>query len=174
MEQVLARGNKLNRWLAVGSFVLLVSIIGNSQTKLPAAAVQDLRGRSFDISKLSNGGRPIVLVFFTTSCPSCLSQLNRIADNYDDWTEETGVKLVAIALDDEKNVAKVEPYVKSKEWAFEVYLDTQLRLKNALNITDQPTTLILDGNLAIVWQHSGFQPGDDEMIFEHVRAIAGN
>lgn len=162
-------------WLALIALLLfLAPAVGHAQTKLPSGAVADLKGRSFDIANLSNNGKPIVMVFFDTNCKPCLSELNRIADTYDDWVQETGVKLVAIALDDARNLAKVEPYVNSKEWNYEVYTDSEQHLKGALGITNTPTTLILDGDLNIVWRHTGFEVGDEDSILEKVREVGAN
>jgi cytochrome c biogenesis protein CcmG, thiol:disulfide interchange protein DsbE len=146
----------------------------NQPTKLPSAVVTSLENKPIDIATLPNGGRPIVIVFFDTSCKPCLAELNVIADTYEDWMDETGVKLVAIALDDEKNVAKVEVYVRAKEWSYEVYLDTDQKLASALAITIRPTTVIIDREKNIVWRQSGFQPGDENTILEKVRVIAAN
>ena len=124
----------------------------NQQMKLPSAVVSSLENKPIDIATLSNGGRPIVIVFFDTSCKPCVAELNVIADTYEEWMDETGAKLVAIALDDEKNVAKVPLYVRGKEWSYEVYLDTDQKLPTALGITIRPTTLIIDREKNIVWR----------------------
>lgn len=138
----------------------------------PSAVVNTLDNKPVDIATmLSKDGRPIVMVFFDMSCKPCLAELNKIAETYEDWQQETGVTLVAIALDDERMAPHVKPYVEGKVWSYQVYLDTDHKLKSALGITIRPTTLILDGARNIVWRRSSFEPEDESAMLEKVREI---
>jgi hypothetical protein len=81
-------------------------------------------------------------------------ELNAIAEVYDDWQEETGVKVIAVSIDDSRNAAKVAPFANGKDWPFEIYLDTNSDLKRALNVNAIPHTFLLNANKEIVWQHT--------------------
>ena len=41
-------------------------------------------------------------------------ELENIHEVYDDWREETNVKLIAISIDDARNTSKIKPLVNSK------------------------------------------------------------
>ena len=41
-------------------------------------------------------------------------ELNAISEVYDDWQEETGVKVIAVSIDDSRNAAKVGPFANGK------------------------------------------------------------
>jgi peroxiredoxin len=90
---------------------------------------------------------------------------------YSDWQKETGVKLISISIDDSKSSSKVAPYVNSKGWEFEEYLDVNSDFKRAMNVNMPPHTFILDGKGNIVWQHVGFKDGDEDQYIEVVRKI---
>ena len=100
------------------------SAVAQSQNNtIPAADVKKLDGTTFNTSNIENNGKPIIINFWATWCSPCKRELNNIAEMYSEWGEETGVKLVAISIDDTRNMAKVAPYVNGKGWEYDVYLD---------------------------------------------------
>ena len=88
-----------------------LSIAQNST--LPSVNVKTLNGGSINITALENSEKPIVISFWATWCKPCKKELNTIAEVYEDWQNETGVKLVAISIDNARSINKVAPYVKS-------------------------------------------------------------
>ena len=70
-------------------------------------------------------------------------ELKTIADVYDDWKDETGVKIYAVSIDDSRSSAKVSPLVNGNAWEYEVLLDENQDFKRALNVNDIPHTFIL-------------------------------
>ncbi|MCB0763722.1 MAG: TlpA family protein disulfide reductase, partial [Flavobacteriales bacterium] len=88
------------------AFALLVMVIGASaQGKVPSVTIQDLAGKKVDTKTFSNGGKPMIINFWATWCAPCKRELSAIADKYDDWQERTGVKLIAISIDDARSMA---------------------------------------------------------------------
>ena len=98
-------------------------------------------------------------------------ELNNIAEMYDNWVEETGVKLVAISIDDTRNMAKVAPYVNGKGWEYDVYIDPNGDFKRALGVNNVPHTFLVDGNGKIVWQHNSYSEGDEYELIELVEKL---
>jgi cytochrome c biogenesis protein CcmG/thiol:disulfide interchange protein DsbE len=74
-------------------------------------------------------------------------------------------------LDDSKSSAKVAPYVNSKGWEYEEYIDSNHDFMRAMGVTDPPQTFILDGKGNIVWQHVGFADGNESLYIDVVRKI---
>ena len=71
-------------------------------------------------------------------------ELNNIAEVYDEWQDETGVKIIAISIDDTRSMSKVAPYVNSVGWEYEVYLDPNGDLKRAMGVSTVPHTFLLN------------------------------
>lgn len=151
---------------------IVISITTQAQEKMPAIQIKDMQGNSIDASTLSNDGKPIVISFWATWCKPCIRELTAIHDMYPDWQEETGVKVIAISIDDSRQSAKVRPFITSQGWEYEVYLDENSDLRRSLNVNNIPHTFLLDGEGNIVWQHNGYIPGDEDHLYELVEQLA--
>jgi peroxiredoxin len=139
--------------------------------KIPSVSVKDLKGNTINTSGFSNEGNPIVISFWATWCGPCKKELNSIAETYGDWQEETGVKVVAISIDDARSASRVAPYVNSQSWEFDVYLDSNQDFKRAMNVNNVPHTFLIDGDGNIVWQHNNYAPGDEEELYVKIKEL---
>jgi thiol-disulfide isomerase/thioredoxin len=148
-----------------------VSSFSQNRT-LPSVKVKNLKGSLVNIQTIENDGNPIVISFWATWCKPCKKELNTIAEVYEDWQEETGVKLVAISIDDSRSVSKVKPYVNSSGWEYEIYLDPNRDLSRSLGVSTVPHTFLLDGKGNIVWEHRGYIEGDEEELLEQIEHIS--
>jgi thiol-disulfide isomerase/thioredoxin len=139
----------------------------------PSVQVKDLNGRLVNTSTFANDGHPMIIAFWAMSCAPCKKELNEIAEVYDDWQQETGVKLIAISVDDQRNSPKVKPYIASKEWGYEVYLDENQDFKRAMNVANVPHVFVLSGNGEIVWQNNVYmENGGVEKLHDIVAHVA--
>ena len=138
---------------------------------LPNVEVKTLKGKTFNIKNLENDGNPMVMSFWATWCKPCKKELNAIAEVYDDWQNETGVKLIAISIDDSRSMSKVAPYVNSSDWEYEIYLDQNSDLKRAMGVSTVPHTFLINGDGKIVWNHKGYIDGDEEKLFEEIQNL---
>ncbi len=103
---------------------LLMSFVLVAQQKtIPSVKLETLDGKSFNTSAIENDGNPTIISFWATWCKPCKEELNNIADEYEDWMDETGVKLVAVSIDDQRSATRVKPYVNSVGWDYEILLD---------------------------------------------------
>ena len=148
-----------------------VSSFAQNRT-LPSVKVKDLKGSLVNIQTIENDGKPIVISFWATWCKPCKKELNAIAEVYEEWQDNTGVKLVAISIDDSRSSSKVKPYVNSSGWEYEIYLDPNRDLSRSLGVSTVPHTFLLDGDGNIVWEHRGYIEGDEEELLEQIEQIS--
>ena len=135
---------------------------------LPNVNVKTLEGNHFNFKNIDNNGNPIVISFWATWCKPCTKELNNIAEVYEDWQDETNVKLVAVSIDDRRSQSKVAPYVNSSGWEYEIYIDSNSDLKRAMGVSTVPHTFLLDKNKQIIWQHRGYVEGDEYELFDEI------
>ena len=145
--------------------------IGLLHAQLPAVTLKTMDGQSVRTDTLSNNGKPFIIDFFATWCKPCNRELDAIAEVYEDWQEETGVKIYAISIDQAQNINKVKPLVSNHGWTYDVLLDPNSDLKRALGIQMIPFVLIVDGQGNIVYKHNGYTDGAEEELINKVREL---
>ena len=160
-------------WMKLPSLFLFVSFTfaGLAQKSLPSVQVRTLEGKTVDIREYAGNGKPTVISFWATWCAPCKKELDAIADLYEDWQEEYGVEILAISIDDQRALAKVAPLVQSKGWPYTILTDVNQQLKNALNFQSIPQTFLLDKEGKIVFEHTGYVPGDEYELEEKIKEI---
>lgn len=136
---------------------------------LPSVNLKDINGKTVDTATLSNDGKPFVISFFALWCKPCNRELKAISEVYDEWQEETGMRLVAVSIDEAQNEQKVKPFVESKGWEYEVLLDPNGEFKRQMGVNDIPHVFIVDGEGNIVWNHQGYVDGGEDDILEEVK-----
>ena len=151
--------------------VCLLAGIGVADAQLPAVTLKTIDGSTVSCDTLNNGGKPFIIDFFATWCKPCNRELSAIAEVYDEWQEETGVKIFAMSIDQGQNINKVKPLVDQNEWEYDVLLDPNSDLLKALGGQMIPFVVVLDGNCNIVAKHSGYTDGAEAELLEEVRQL---
>lgn len=145
----------------------------HAQAGLPKLTLRNIEGKSVRLDTLSNQGKPMIVSFFATWCKPCNRELQAINEVYADWQEETGVKLIAVSIDQAQNINKVKPLVDEHGWPYEVLLDPNGDLKRALGVQLIPYVMVLDGMGNIVFKHNGYTDGAEEELYEKVKEACG-
>lgn len=159
--------------LSILSVVFSINVIvAQNARPLPPAKVQTLEGRWMSIEDVVNHDGPVVLSFWATWCKPCILELNNIMDVYEDWQEETNVKLVAVSIDDARNTVRVGPTASGKGWPYDIVLDPNGELKRSLNVNLIPHTFLLNEEKEIVWSHMNYVAGDEEELFEEISKLS--
>ena len=156
------------------SFVALALLSSAAFAQLPSVQLTDIDGNQVNTAELSNDGKPFIISFFATWCKPCNRELDAIQEQYEDWQEETGVKVFAVSIDQGQNINKVKPMVDQKGWDYTILLDPNSEFKNALGIQMIPHLLVLDGDGKIVTRHPSYIDGGEEELIKEVRYILQN
>ena len=155
----------------ISLIVCLLAGYGVALAQLPAVTLKTLDGGSVQSETLSNDGKPFIIDFFATWCKPCNRELSAIAEVYEDWQQETGVKIFAVSIDQAQNTNKVKPLVDQNEWEYDVLLDPNSDLLKALGGQMIPFVVVVDGKGNIVSKHSGYTDGGENELIEEVRKL---
>jgi thiol-disulfide isomerase/thioredoxin len=162
---------KLFAFICIISFYT-ISFSQNKITKIPAVDVKTIDGKTFSTANIANDGKPIIISFWATWCKPCVKELSTIAEVYEDWQKETGVKLIAVSIDDSRTSGSVKPTINGKNWNYEVLLDANSDFKRAMNVNAVPHTFLINGKGEIVWQHTSFTDGGEIELLKLVKQVA--
>ena len=152
-------------------FVAFMLSVNSAKGQLPAFTLKNISGEAVRTDTLSNNGKPFIIDFFATWCKPCNRELDAIAEVYEDWQRETGVKIFAVSIDQGQNINKVKPLVDNHGWEYDILLDPNGDFKRALGCQMIPFTLIVDGKGNIVYKHNGYTDGEEMELLEKVRDL---
>lgn len=158
------------KFLLLG-ILLIFCAFGEAFAQLPSVKLKDMNGKTVDTSTLSNHGKPFIISFFATWCKPCNRELSAIHEVYPDWQDETGVKVIAVSIDEAQNVQKVRPMVNNAGWEYEVLLDPNGDFRRALGVSMIPHVFIFDGKGKLVEQHKGYTEGGEAELIKKVREL---
>ncbi|HIY36277.1 MAG TPA: TlpA family protein disulfide reductase [Candidatus Paraprevotella stercorigallinarum] len=139
--------------------------------QLPSVKLKDLNGKVVDTAKLSNDGKPFVISFFATWCKPCNRELKAISEQYADWQDETGMKVIAVSIDQAQNINKVKPLVDGEGWEYEVLLDPNSEFRRVMGVQMIPHVFVIDGNGKVADSRSGYTEGAESHLIEKIREL---
>ena len=160
----------MKKYLFIFTLVLLV-VSNKVSAQLPAVTLKTMDGKTVSTDTLRNNGKPFIVDFFATWCKPCNRELDAISEVYQDWQEETGVRIFAVSIDQGQNINKVKPLVDSHNWDYDVLLDPNGDFKRALGVQMIPYVLICDGKGNIFYKHNGYADGDEEELIAKVKEL---
>lgn len=159
--------------LPVIAAVMMSSAV-EEETKLPSVKFKTLDGKTVDIQSYGDNGKPTVVCFWATWCKPCITELNAIADVYEDWQKDYGVEVIAVALDNQRSLARVPGVVKTNGWEYEILTDVNNESYRAFHFPTPPYLLLVDAKGNIQYRHSGYLAGSEEEVEEKLAEITSH
>jgi cytochrome c biogenesis protein CcmG, thiol:disulfide interchange protein DsbE len=155
--------------LLLAVLLIIISLNINAQQKAPNFKLENLNGEYVEMKNLLGNG-PLLISFWATWCKPCIEELEEYKKLYSEYKSK-GFNMIAISTDDEKTVAKVKPFVKSKDYNFLILLDTNSEVARKYYVRNVPYTFLLDENGNIVYSHLGYKKGDELQVKKKVDAL---
>jgi peroxiredoxin len=155
-------------WCGVLSWLVPLAV----WAQIPTVTVKTVTGKPVSTETFRNDGKPTIISFWATWCKPCIQELNSLKDEYEAIHAETGLKVIAVSIDDSRSSNRVQSFLASKGWPYEVYLDENSEFKRAMGVANVPHTFVLDGKGKVVAQHTSYVPGDELNLLNEVREAA--
>lgn len=161
----------------VTTFILLFGFIAfgftsdNKPAPMPSVQIKDLSGNTVNSGDIGKTGQIIIVSFWATWCGPCIKELDNINDIYEDWQKDYGLKLIAVSIDDSRNILKVKPMVDAKGWPYEILLDENKELARALNVGNPPMTFLINQEGNIVYTHNGYTEGSEFELEKEIKKL---
>ena len=120
---------------------------------------------------LQTNGKPLVLMFWLTTCGPCKLELRTLNENYEAWKKQTDFRMLAISTDWEDNWGKVVERVANEKWQFETYHDFNLEFQHILpgGLNGLPQVFVFNKQGKIIYQHRRFIPGDEVELLAKIK-----
>ncbi len=147
--------------------LLIVAISFGQEKNLPQVKLKDMKNKTQNLDKIVDG-KITLINFWATYCVPCrkeMKHLNRINKTY----AEQNVQVVGISIDDSRTVGRVKSMVKSQKLDYTILLDTEQKLYKNFNTTAMPFSILVDPQGKILWEHTGYIPGDESQMENEIK-----
>lgn len=149
--------------------LVLATFVASAQ-QLPDVKVEDAQGKHVSVRSLAQG-KPMIISYWSIACKPCIQELNAINDSLAEWREEADLVVVAVSVDDARLKASAKAIASSRGWEFVCVYDENQTLKRAMNVSLTPQSFVVDANGNIIYSHSGYTPGSEQLLFDKVVAL---
>lgn len=139
------------------SFITVLSFAVVAQAAFPfSATLTDIEGNEVNSDTFTNQGAPLIIDFWGFFCKPCIVKHHSMAEVYEEWQKETGVKIIIISIDDEKMQDMPKKMIEKYDWPFEAYFDSnQELLKQLSGVNSVPQTFIYNGEFNLIMKKKG-------------------
>ena len=115
----------------------------------PAFDRAALTGQPVDLRRFT--GKPVVINFFASNCAPCRQEAAGLAKLGRDFGSK--VQMVGIAIDDTR--PGTMHFVSHYHWTWPIVFDQDDDLAYKFGLYGKPTTVVIDQQGRIAWQHAG-------------------
>jgi peroxiredoxin len=152
---------------AITVSIMIQSSLVFSQTYTDFTA-DDLNGNEIKLGLFVDKG-PVMIGFWRSWCASCKEEQRNMQIIYEKYKDK-GFSYIGVNIDNQKTVSKVKSYVSSMGFTFPVILDTDKKIFEIYNGSEDavPYYLIIGKDKIIFSTHLGYKTGDEKMIEEEI------
>jgi peroxiredoxin len=109
------------------------------EDKAPDFILKDIQGGKFTLS--DQRGKPVLLIFGTTWCPSCREEIPHLKDLYAQYAKKG---LIMVNIDIQESRDKVSRYADKYELPYRLLLDENGAVSEMYGIRGVPAMILLD------------------------------
>lgn len=158
-----------SRKIVLTGLVLLLgfgvsALVALEKGSLPEFATTNVDGKRIVKADVLGKG-PVLVAFWAVWCKPCRKELKAYSEMYEKYSKE-GLQILAISIDGARGTAQVQKRVKEEKYPFTVLLDPDNEIQKRFGVESVPTMFLCDQTGKILYQHTGYQPGDEKKVEE--------
>jgi len=150
---------KPNKEVLIASIALVVILVFAAiwfmpagLRKAPPLVGKTLDGRTLTLEQLR--GRPVLVTFWATTCPSCIEEMPHLIDLYKDLNPK-GLEIIGVAMVYDPP-AQVRAMAEQRQIPYPIVLDSEERIAQEFdNVRVTPTTVLISPEGRIVHYRLG-------------------
>ncbi len=112
-------------------------------------------------------GQVVMINFWASWCGPCRQEFPALDQIYAKY-KPMGFTLVAINVETEK--ADAEKFLSATPASFPILFDPDNTVSGKYGVSAMPTTVLVDRQGRVRWQHRAYKPGDEAKYIEQIRA----
>jgi cytochrome c biogenesis protein CcmG/thiol:disulfide interchange protein DsbE len=150
-------------------FLCMLISFTHAQTTLSDAVLKNMQSRLVTFSSITKNDSTILICFWSVGSAISMDELNAIGARLPKWKESASFKFLAIAIDNGDEANKVRPLARANGWYsdFEVYIDINNNLRDALHLGSLPQSVIIRHG-KVFYQQAGYKKGTEEYLFKKI------
>ena len=154
------------------SLLLAISCLALQAQDMGQVVLQSLDGGTETPASWTDGKTPYVVSFWFVTCKYCLEEMDAISEVFEEWCAEKPFRFIAVCTDDNRSLSRAKALVRSRGWdSFHFAFDVNKELARAMKVSSCPYVFLYDKNGKLVYSHLGYTPGDEEVLFDKIKAL---
>jgi hypothetical protein len=138
---------------------------------LDSVLLKPLKGPNISFSSLTQKDSVVLICFWSSGSEASINALNAVNTQFENWQRLAKFKMMAVCVDEGKDVGRVRPMVNAYGWIFDVYIDINGDLRKTLKSVNLPQSIILYKG-QVLYQQSGFGTGSENYLIKRIEALA--
>jgi len=151
--------------LIAALFALSLTAATPGATVAPDFTLANRAGGQVSLSKLR--GQVVMINFWASWCGPCRQEFPALDQIYAKY-KPMGFTLVGINVESKK--ADAERFLGTQKVSFPILFDPDNKVSGDFGVKAMPTTVLVDRQGRVRWQHMAYKPGDEAKYIEQVRA----
>ncbi|MEX1994829.1 MAG: TlpA disulfide reductase family protein [Steroidobacteraceae bacterium] len=113
-------------------------------------------------------GRVVMINFWASWCGPCRQEFPALDEMYRKY-KPMGFTMIGINVESEKSDA--ERFLGMRPVSFPILFDPDNKVSGDYGVSAMPTTVLVDRQGRLRWQHRAYKPGDEAKYIEQIRAM---
>ncbi len=164
MSQI--RNSSAAALLAMLACLSLTAATVGGRPQAPEFSLANRAGGQISLSGLR--GQVVMINFWASWCGPCRQEFPALDQIYTKY-KPMGFTLVGINVESEMTDA--ERFLGKTPVSFPILFDPENRVSGSYGVSAMPTTVLVDRQGRVRWQHRAYKPGDEAKYIEQIRAV---